>query len=161
MRNFSVLFVLLMSLSAWSQLQGSKTKPYIKADAAKDKFGAELTLKEKAITVDEAIEKFKTNKEVGLVLLDAKIDKVCQKKGCWMTVKSKTRDMRVIFKDYGFFVPITIAGKNVLVEGSLKEEKLTLEETKHFVADEGGDPAKVTEPRTDYQFVATGVVVKK
>lgn len=161
MKKISVLFVVLLSLTTWAQLPGSKTKPYVKADKNKTKFGAELTLKETPITVDEAIEKFKSKNEKGSVLVEAKIDKVCQKKGCWMTLKGKSNEMRVIFKDYGFFVPTTIAGKSVLVEGTMKEEKLTLEETKHFVADEGGDPSKVTEARSDYQFVATGVVVKK
>ncbi len=77
-----------------------------------------------------------------------------------MTLQSSSRDMRVIFKDYGFFVPTTISGKTVLAEGIVTEKKLTLEQTKHFVADEGGDPSKVTEAITDYQFVATGVKIK-
>lgn len=159
MKHLTAILI-LTSLSAWAQLEGSKTKPYIKADATKTKFGADLTLKQKPITVDAAIAQFKNNNK-SPVVLEAKIDKVCQKKGCWMTVKSNTRDMRVIFKDYGFFVPVSIAGKTVLTEGVVTEKQLTLEETKHFVADEGGDPSKVTEPIMDYQFVATGVVVKK
>lgn len=156
------IFILFsMSLSS-AQLPGSKTKPYVKADSKKTQFGAPFDVKQKTITVDEAIEQFKLKPtDAGLMVLEAKIDKVCQKKGCWMTIKSKTRDMRVIFKDYGFFVPTDISGKTVICEGTVKEEKLTLEETKHFVKDEGGDPSKVTEPMTDYQFVATGVVVKK
>lgn len=151
--------LLLSSLTAWAQLEGSKTKPYVKADAKKNKFGAALSLKSPAISVDEAISRFKENKS-GPVLVRAKIDKVCQKKGCWMTLKSSTRDLRVIFKDYGFFVPTTIGGREVLAEGELTEKQLTLEETRHFVADAGGDPSKVTEPMKDYQFVATGVVIQ-
>ncbi len=162
MKKISMLLILTLSLTSWAQLPGSTTKPTLKADPKATKFGAELTLKEAPITVDEALEKFKAKQITGPVLLTAKIDKVCKKKGCWMTIKSKSDDLRVTFKDYGFFVPQNIVGKNVLVEGVIKEEKLTLEETKHFVKDEGGDPSKVTEAKTDYQFVAYAVsLVKK
>lgn len=162
MKKCLLLLTLFLSFSTWAQLPGSTTKPTIKADPKATQFGAELTLKETPITVDEALAKFKAKQITGPVLLTAKIDKVCKKKGCWMTIKSKSDDLRVTFKDYGFFVPQNIVGKTVLVEGIIKEEKLTLEETKHFVKDEGGDPSKVTEAKTDYQFVASGVsLVKK
>lgn len=162
MKTLLILTTLTFTLSSWAQLPGSKTKPTIKADANASNFGAELTLKDAPLSVDEALEKFKANKITGPVLLNAKIDKVCKKKGCWMTIKSKSEELRVTFKDYGFFVPQNIVGKNVLVEGIIKEEKLTLEQTKHFVQDEGGDPSKVTEAKTDYQFEASGVsLVKK
>jgi hypothetical protein len=157
MKKYSFLLTLVISLNVWSQLPGSTTKPTLKADPKATQFGAELTLKDAPLSVDEALEKFKAKQITGPVLLTAKIDKVCKKKGCWMTIKSKSDDLRVTFKDYGFFVPQNIVGKNVLVEGVIKEEKLTLEETKHFVKDEGGDPSKVTEAKTDYQFVANGV----
>lgn len=153
------LSMLILCATTHAQLEGSKAKPFIKPDETKTQFGAPLVLKQKPIDVDEAINQFKTKKAAGPFLLKAKIDQVCQKKGCWMTIKSKTRDMRVIFKDYSFFVPVSITGKNVLVEGSVTEKQLTLAETKHFVEDAGGDPSKVTEPMMDYQFVASGLKV--
>lgn len=161
MKNIFLILTATLSVTAWAQLPGSTTKPTLKADTNATKFGAELTLKDTPLSVDEALEKFKANKITGPVLLTAKIDKVCKKKGCWMTIKNKTDELRVTFKDYGFFVPQNIVGKNVLVEGIIKEEKLTLEQTKHFVQDEGGDPSKVTEAKTDYQFVASGVSLLK
>jgi hypothetical protein len=162
----SLFFVTIICLVqvGFAQLPGSTTKPYIKADVTKTQFGATIDTTKKALSVDEAIAQFQTQsaeKKTGPVLLEAKIDKVCKKKGCWMTIKSKSRDMRVIFKDYGFFVPMNLVGRTIYAEGTLKEEKLTLEETKHFIKDEGGDPSKVTVPIIDYQFVASGVVVKK
>jgi hypothetical protein len=157
----TLLIIATLGSTTYAQLEGSKTKPFIKPDETKTHFGAELTLKQKPIGVDEAISQFKTKKSAGPFLLEAQIDQVCKKKGCWMTIKSKSRDMRVIFKDYSFFVPVSITGKNVLVEGSVTEKQLTLAETKHFVEDAGGDPSKVTEPMMDYQFVASGVKVIK
>ncbi|MEQ1723077.1 MAG: DUF4920 domain-containing protein [Pseudobdellovibrio sp.] len=127
------------------------------ADKA-DKFGAPLTLKD-SVTVDAALDQFKKNPKQTF-LIEAQVDKVCQKKGCWMTLKSKTSDLRITFKDYGFFVPITLVGKTVLVEGTLDAKKLTLAQTKHYIEDEGGDASKVTEAKTDYQMIASGVSVK-
>lgn len=122
-----------------------------------NQFGAPVT-GTKPVSVDAAIAQL--NKENKPVLMEAKVDKVCLKKGCWMALKSKTTDVRVTFKDYGFFVPVSLVGKTVWVEGQMSEKKLTLAQTKHYVEDEGGDPSKVTEARTDYQFLATGVLVK-
>ena len=123
-----------------------------------DQFGAPVK-GTNPISVDAAIAQFKKANQPTM-LVEAKVDKVCLKKGCWMALKSKTTDVRVTFKDYGFFVPVSLVGKTVWVEGALSEKKLSLEQTKHYVEDEGGDPSKVTEARTDYQFVATGVLVK-
>lgn len=124
----------------------------------KTSFGAPLTLK-KSLPLTQAITQFKANPE-GPLLVEATVDKVCQKKGCWMALKSTDSDVRVTFKDYGFFVPMSLIGKTVLVEGLISEKKLSLKETKHLVEDEGGDPKSVTKPRTEYQMVALGVAVK-
>jgi hypothetical protein len=127
------------------------------ADKA-DNFGAPLTLKD-SVSVDTALEQFKKEPKKNF-LIEAKVDKVCEKKGCWMILKSTTSDLRIKFKDYGFFVPITLVGKTVLVEGTLESKKLTLAQTKHYIQDEGGDPSKVTEAKTEFQMVAIGVSVK-
>lgn len=127
------------------------------SNVSADQFGAPVK-GTKPVSVDAAIAQFKKTKKP--MLMEAKVDKVCLKKGCWMALKSKTTDVRVTFKDYGFFVPVSLVGKTVWVEGQMAEKKLTLAQTKHYVEDEGGDPSKVTEARTDYQFVATGVLVK-
>lgn len=97
---------------------------------------------------------------VANVLVESKVDKVCTVKGCWMGLTSKSGDVRVTFKDYGFFVPPKLVGKTVLVEGTLEKVTMSLEETKHYVKDAGGDPSKVTEPRVEYRIVATGIEVK-
>ena len=94
------------------------------------------------------------------VLIESKVDKVCVVKGCWMALTNHKDDVRVTFKDYGFFVPSTIIGKTVVVEGKLEKVVMSLEDTKHYVKDAGGDPSTVTEPRTEYRIVASGVEVK-
>ena len=94
------------------------------------------------------------------VLIESRVEKVCVVKGCWMALTNDKDDVRVTFKDYGFFVPSSIIGKTVLVEGKLEKVVMSLEDTKHYVKDAGGDPSTVTKPRTEYRIVATGVEVK-
>lgn len=125
--------------------------------AEKTKFGGPITLKE-SVSLETAIEQINAGKPQ---LIEAKVDKVCQKKGCFMELKStKGDDVRVTFKDYGFFVPFHLAGKTVLVEGLMSKTTLTLEKTKHYVQDTGGDPSTVKEPKTEYQIVASAVAIK-
>ena len=55
------------------------------------------------------IEKIKVNGEVA---------SVCKKKGCWMKMDmGEGNNMRITFKDYGFFVPLDCDGKVATIEG--------------------------------------------
>lgn len=94
------------------------------------------------------------------VLIESKVDAVCVVKGCWMALIDSAGEARVTFKDYGFFVPSSIIGKTVIVEGTLEKTVMSLAETRHYVKDAGGDPSAVTTPRTEYRIVASGVQVK-
>jgi hypothetical protein len=94
------------------------------------------------------------------VLIEAKVETICVAKGCWLGLVSNTGDVRVTFKDYAFFVPSSLIGKTVVVEGKLEKVTMTLDETKHYVKDAGGDPSTVTAPRVEYRIVASGVRVK-
>jgi uncharacterized protein YdeI (BOF family) len=94
------------------------------------------------------------------VVVEGRVDSVCRIKGCWMGFRTDAGDVRVTFKDYAFFVPDTIVGKTVQVEGELQKVRLSLEESRHLVEDAGGDPALVTEPIVEYRLVARGVEVR-
>jgi len=94
------------------------------------------------------------------VLVESEVNQVCVVKGCWMALTSRTDDVRVTFKDYGFFVPSSLIGKTVIVAGTLEKVVMSLDETRHYVKDAGGDPASVTAPRVEYRIVATGIAVK-
>jgi hypothetical protein len=122
---------------------------------AGESYGKPFSLKSMPLSLADAIK----SPSESPVLLKAKVGKVCKKKGCWMSLISKSGEVRVTFENYGFFVPITLVGKNILLEGVLKSHKMSLKETKHFVEDEGGNPSKVTKARTEYRVVATSVKV--
>ena len=97
-----------------------------------------------------------------LTLQSVAVD-VCQKKGCWMTVQTvDSSEMRVTFKDYGFFMPKDISGKKVLMEGVLTYDTTSVEDLKHYAEDEGKTQAEIdliTEPAYEPTFEATGVKI--
>ena len=97
----------------------------------------------------------------------AKVSGVCQTKGCWMNVASDadstSTEMFVEFKDYGFFMPKDLAGKEVVMLGRAYREITPVEDLRHFAEDEGKTPeeiAKITEPVMELKFLATGVMIK-
>ncbi|MCF0070464.1 DUF4920 domain-containing protein [Dyadobacter sp. CY261] len=92
------------------------------------------------------------------------VESVCQVKGCWMKVNLDNGEtMRVMFKDYGFFVPKDITGKTVVFEGEAKKTTVPVEHLKHYAQDAGESKeeiAKITEPKEELTFIADGVIVK-
>lgn len=94
----------------------------------------------------------------------AMVDEVCQAKGCWMTLNLENGDqVRVTFKDYGFFVPKDIAGKEVIVNGKAFVEETSVEDQKHYAKDAGKsaeDIAAITAPKKTFAFEADGVLIK-
>lgn len=96
-----------------------------------------------------------------------KVSGVCQTKGCWMNIVSDAdttkTEMFVKFKDYGFFMPKDLAGKEVVMLGKAFREVTPVEELKHYAEDEGlsaEEIAKITEPKTELKFLASGVRIQ-
>jgi hypothetical protein len=96
------------------------------------------------------------------VIVEGEVVAVCQKKGCWMTFLRDHDSIRVTFKDYGFFVPMDLAGTTVRVEGVFAVRDVPVDEARHYLEDEGrhDEALKITEPRRTYEIVATGVVAE-
>lgn len=98
------------------------------------------------------------------VKLNGKINEVCQNKGCWMTLDAgKNGEVRVTFKNYGFFVPKDISGRTAIVEGVIKRKVMDVSTLKHYARDEGKSAREIeniNEPLESYVFVASGVLVK-
>lgn len=89
----------------------------------------------------------------------------CQKKGCWMKVDlGNDEEMRVTFKDYGFFVPLESAGKEVIMQGSAYTDTVSVEMLKHLAEDAGKSEEEIeaiTEPEVTLAFEATGVIIEE
>lgn len=136
-------------------------QPNKKAAAKGVKYGGTITaagaieintLEEKLITV----EKYK-GKVKGTVA------SVCEKKGCWMKLATTEGDgIMIRFKDYKFFMPLNIVGKDVVLQGEAKKTVTSVEMLKHYAEDAGKSKEeieKITEPKTEIEFIATGVLV--
>ena len=95
----------------------------------------------------------------------ATVTEVCQSKGCWMKLHLEDgTDAMVRFKDYGFFVPKDIAGKEVVVDGKAFVDMMSVEDQQHYAEDEGKSAeeiAAITEPKKTYSFEASGVLIKQ
>ncbi|MCC6621258.1 MAG: DUF4920 domain-containing protein [Deltaproteobacteria bacterium] len=85
------------------------------------------------------------------------VEKVCQKKGCWMVVRDGELEARVVMKDYAFFIPVDAAGQKVTIEGSLKVKVFTEAQAKHLAEDGNEDPSKVTGDKKEFVLTATSV----
>ncbi|MBL7472279.1 DUF4920 domain-containing protein [Robertkochia sediminum] len=94
----------------------------------------------------------------------AKVTEVCQMKGCWMKVDLGNDQIAMVrFKDYGFFMPKDLAGKEVIIEGGAFVEEMSVEDRKHYAEDAGSTVEEIeaiTEPKKTLSFEATGVVIK-
>lgn len=86
----------------------------------------------------------------------------CKKKGCWMTMPlADGEEMRVTFKDYGFFVPLDCAGKTATIQGRAYYDTTSVEDLRHYAVDGGMTEEEAaeqyTEPEIAISFEATGV----
>ncbi|MDC0714035.1 DUF4920 domain-containing protein [Stigmatella sp. ncwal1] len=99
------------------------------------------------------------------VLLEGKVRKACEKKGCWMELASsqdaKSPGVRVTFKDYGFFVPVDSAGSAARVEGVVKVAELSESRAKHYEGEGAIVPRGSDGKPREVQLVATGVELRR
>ncbi len=92
------------------------------------------------------------------------IQETCIKKGCWMTLDAGMEDdMRVRFKDYGFFVPKEgQAGKRTVLRGMAYKSVTSVADLQHYAEDAGKTPeeiAEITEEEVAISFLADGVLI--
>ena len=160
MKKINFLFLLLAGLAVWVSC---KTTP----SAQGDSFGAGVSNPEAAVSFSEVSTRLDSLDSLQVVVKATVVD-VCQTKGCWMNLtdapNGSQEQIFVQFKDYGFFMPKDIAGREVVVEGTAYKEETTVEELRHYAEDAGKSEAEIaaiTEPVMEKKFMATGVVLVK
>ena len=97
------------------------------------------------------------------ITLEGTVEKVCAKKGCWMTLKNNKETIRVTFKDYGFFVPVKFQNKSIIAQGKLYQKVEEAELRQHYLEDEGASKEQIKKANKSvltYHFVADGVMLK-
>lgn len=117
---------------------------------------------ESAITV-QTFSKSLLDKEEFSGKIKGKVIDVCDKKGCWMKIANESGgEIMVKFADYGFFVPTDIKGKEIVLAGVAKKEVTSIGQLQHYAEDAGKSAeeiARITEPKKEIVFTATGVLV--
>jgi Domain of unknown function (DUF4920) len=126
--------------------------------ALAEHYGAPITMRH-SVPLEQAIGQL-GGQLAADVLVEGQVDKVCQAKGCWLGLKGTSGNVHVTFKNEAFFVPATLIGKTVRVQGKLTKVAMTLEETRRHVQAAGGDPARVKQPAARYEMVASGLTVE-
>ena len=75
---------------------------------------------------------------------------------------SNGENIMVKFKDYKFFMPKDIVGKDVVLEGEASYKEVSVKQLKHYAKDAGkseADIEKIKESKKELQFVAKGVLI--
>lgn len=154
----------LIFLMAVALIGLSSCKEQAKESTPGQNFGKELS-SDNAIAFNDLMTQISTQDSVR-TKVKATVESVCQAKGCWMNLVNAEGDtdpsIFVKFKDYGFFVPKDIAGKEVIIEGVAYREVTTVDELRHYAEDEGKSEEEImaiTEPVEELKFMADGVIV--
>ncbi|MEJ7611942.1 MAG: DUF4920 domain-containing protein [Ferruginibacter sp.] len=152
MKLLLVCMISFLSMAAFAQPKSAK--PGTKYGAGTTAAGAlEVNLlEEKLATAEKYVGKVK-----GTVI------SVCEKKGCWMKLAQTDGDgIMIRFKDYKFFMPMDMVGKDVVLEGVGQKTVTSVEMLQHYAEDAGKSKEeieKIKEPKTEIEFIASGVLV--
>lgn len=131
----------------------------VASDANSETFGEPLDQSLPQLSLEELV----TNAENNLgkeVVVETRIAKVCQKKGCFFMATDGALAVRVSFKDYGFFIPTDSSGKHVTLSGELIERELSAEQAAHYSADMADASSKL-EAGNVYEIVADSVRIPR
>ena len=150
--NMSICLVLFLACSSNSQEVGKTGS-----------FGDQITA-EGAISPAELTSSMEGKNEIELVKVKGDVTSVCKKKGCWMKMDmGDGNEMRITFKDYGFFVPKDCDGKIAVIQGKAYIQETPVDELQHYAQDAGKSEAEIaaiTEPKRELTFEATGVIIE-
>ena len=167
MKFKSLLFAVAVSVSTLAFAQESKKSGHTAGYAVVgDVYGGGVAsnAESKAISVDKLSKKLKkSDKKVENVAVKGKVTDVCDKKGCWLTIQTEDNSQFFVkMKDYGFFVPTALKGKNVVLEGTAERKVTSVDEQKHYAEDAKKPQSEIdaiTTPKEEIRFVANGIKV--
>ena len=165
MKSFNILLVFLVLLMACKNQQkptGESEKVLNEKNYAS--FGKSID-GGGAIESQEMLAKFETLSETDTLetkFVGTVVD-VCKSKGCWMKLNlNNEEEVMVKFKDYGFFVPKDIEGREVIVNGIAFVDLMNIDDQKHYAKDAGKsqeDIERITKPKKTFTFEADGVLI--
>jgi hypothetical protein len=154
-RIFSTLigFFITFSLSA----QTIRLSEPVAQDAQSETFGVELDNSLPKLSMQNLVSD-SSSYLAKPFQVEARIAKVCQKKGCFFIAQQDQHILRVSFHDYGFFIPTDSSGKKVILAGELVQKEISPEQAAHFKADLNSETDMV-KPGLVYEIVAVSVKI--
>lgn len=162
-----ILFVLAISIFAIGCKNETTKEQPVAAESETTinykSFGESIT-DENVLSNTDLVKKYNNLKpgDTINVKFATQVKEVCQKKGCWMKVNMGEEEAMVRFKDYGFFMPKDIAGKEIIAAGKAYIEEMSVEDQQHYAEDGGATPeeiAAITEIKRTLAFEANGVLI--
>ncbi len=168
MKRLLFLIALVCATTAFAQeKEAKKIAPPAGKALVGDFYGSDVKNKaiKKALSVAQLNKELDKSTKVEHAVLTGKVTSVCPKKGCWLTVENdKNETFFVKMKDYAFFVPVALEGKNVVLEGVAERKMLSVEEARHYAEDAKKSQEEIdaiTEPQEQNRFMASGIKVVK
>lgn len=167
MKKLVLLFcssLLVLSCNNDKKTEKEETSDLAIQEVSYASFGEKIT-DEGTLSNDEIVEKYNNLKagDTAVVKFEAKVNEVCQTKGCWMILDIGDNEAMVKFKDYGFFMPKNIAGKNVIVNGKAFVAEVSVDEQRHYAEDAGKSQDEIEaiiDTKRTLSFEADGVLIK-
>lgn len=158
LKNFMLSIAAMALLIACGNPPADTTKETGEAQS----FGEKIT-SDGAISHADILSKLNESDSVQ-VKFTGTVESVCQAKGCWMNITdgNAQNDIFVKFKDYGFFMPKDISGRQVIMDGVAYRELTSVDELRHYAEDEGLPQEEIdaiTEPKEELKFMASGVLL--
>lgn len=118
----------------------------------------------KLVKASELPSKLKENDAKDMQITGKVLD-VCPKKGCWVKLQVNDSTTATIkMKNYGFFVPMALIGKQIVVDGKAEIVTTSVEDLKHIAEDGKKSKAEIdaiTAPKKEFKITASGIKVVK
>lgn len=165
MKSFNILLVfLLLFVGCKNKQKPSEESENVQSERNYASFGKLIDF-EGAIGGEEMLDEFQALQDADTLETKflATVTDVCKSKGCWMKLNLKNgEEVMVKFKDYGFFVPMDIEGREVVVNGIAFVDNMSVDDQKHYAEDAGEsqeDISQIKEPKRTFEFEADGVLI--
>ena len=148
----TVISALLFGLTIFATLPTSAESPA--PVAAARQFGEAIDVEADVTGLGAAVLAYSADS--GEQAISGRVGKVCQQKGCWMTLSDGDVMARVM-TDYKFVLPSDLSGE-VIVFGKLEAVDLDPKEIAHLAKDSGKLESEI-ESR-EYRIAARGVALR-
>ncbi len=167
MRIFLILLVassFVLACEENASQEGSDKSAASTFDLASASFFGEAFTPTTLIASTDLPEKLASSGPLDQVQVEGAVLSVCKMKGCWMKMPlADGKEMRVRFKDYGFFVPKDCEGQVALLQGKAYYDTTSVDDLRHYAVDGGMSEEEAAEtylePEIAIAFEATGVVL--